>query len=213
MLEIKKTKSELGIYDISLIDSDNIFKIMFGSSGDLYWYLYDKNNTKVFKKCKTGKFYITKENYEIYELFNQLYNDIKECNVFNVDEWDMINCGTEEIKEKYTENQQSNNLLKKGNAYKLLFNNNIISWHSDDCLYGDANIVNIIKDDEQFILDFHFLQESSIFMGSSIRFRNSGSTYSPFNIIFMRMYNKLQNYDAEYHQIHLEEYNYQKTKK
>ena len=44
----------------------------------------------------------------------------------------------------------------------------------------------------------------------SIRFRNSGSLYDPFNMIFMRMFNKLQNYDPEYHQIHFEEINYAK---
>ena len=45
-----------------------------------------------------------------------------------------------------------------------------------------------------------------------IRFRNSGSTYDPFNIIFMRMFNKLQEYIPEYHQIHIEEMNYSKKR-
>ena len=44
----------------------------------------------------------------------------------------------------------------------------------------------------------------------SIRFRNSGSRYNPFNIIFMKMFNKLQEYNPEYHQIHIEELEYQK---
>ena len=43
-----------------------------------------------------------------------------------------------------------------------------------------------------------------------VRFRNSGSTYDPYNIIFMRMFQKLQEYIPEYHQIHLEELEYQK---
>ena len=46
----------------------------------------------------------------------------------------------------------------------------------------------------------------------SIRFRNSGSRYEPFNICFMQMYNELKNYDSNCHQIHIEEYLYkQKT--
>ena len=40
----------------------------------------------------------------------------------------------------------------------------------------------------------------------TIRFRNSGSRYDPFNIIFMRLYQGLCNLDYEYHQIHIEEY-------
>ena len=44
----------------------------------------------------------------------------------------------------------------------------------------------------------------------SIRFRNSGSKYKPFNICFMRLFNNLQNYDPDYHQITIEEYNYKR---
>ena len=40
--------------------------------------------------------------------------------------------------------------------------------------------------------------------------RNSGSRYSPHNIVFMRMFNELQEYYPEYHQIHMEEIEYQK---
>lgn len=45
----------------------------------------------------------------------------------------------------------------------------------------------------------------------SIRFRNSGSRYAPFNRLFMKMFNKLQFLDDvnDYgHQIHIEEYLY-----
>ena len=42
-------------------------------------------------------------------------------------------------------------------------------------------------------------------MGTVVRFRNSGSSYDPFNIPFMKFFNKLQEYDPEYHQIHIEE--------
>ena len=43
----------------------------------------------------------------------------------------------------------------------------------------------------------------------SIRFRNSGSRYAPFNIIFMKMYLNLQKIDDvnDYgHQMHIEEH-------
>ena len=49
-----------------------------------------------------------------------------------------------------------------------------------------------------------------------IRISNSGSRYAPFNIVFMRMFTKLQDIDDinDYgHQIHIEEYLYnQKVK-
>ena len=40
----------------------------------------------------------------------------------------------------------------------------------------------------------------------TVRFRNSGSRYDPFNIIFMKLYQGLYELDYEYHQIHIEEY-------
>ena len=40
----------------------------------------------------------------------------------------------------------------------------------------------------------------------TVRFRNSGSRYDPFNIIFMKLYQGLCALDYEYHQIHIEEY-------
>ncbi|MEG2256591.1 MAG: hypothetical protein RSC21_07325, partial [Cetobacterium sp.] len=66
MLEIKKIATESGINDILLSDCDNIFKIIFGGNGDLYWGLYPKNSTKLSDKCEITEFLITKENYEIY---------------------------------------------------------------------------------------------------------------------------------------------------
>lgn len=103
--------------------------------------------------------------------------------------------------------------LKNSYIYNLLFNNNVISWHNDDYDYDEGNIVNIIKEDEQFIIDFKFREKNVIYSSSGIRLRNSGSRYSPFNILFMKMYNKLQNYDTEYHQMNIEEYIYQKSLK
>lgn len=48
-----------------------------------------------------------------------------------------------------------------------------------------------------------------------IRFRNSGSSYDPFNIVFMRMYRKMKQIDDvnDYgHQIHAEEYLFNQNK-
>ena len=49
----------------------------------------------------------------------------------------------------------------------------------------------------------------------SVRFRNSGSRYVPFNIAFMDMYNDMKEVDDvtdKGHQLHIEEYLYE-TKK
>ena len=80
-------------------------------------------------------------------------------------------------------------------------------------------VLTIKKEDDQFLLEFtspKIDDNDFIFrmLGTvSIRFRNSGSTYDPYNIIFMRMFNKLQDYDPEYHQMHIEELVYKRTLK
>ena len=45
------------------------------------------------------------------------------------------------------------------------------------------------------------------FESVSIRFRTSGSRYDEFYIPLMRMFNKLQDYNPNEHQIHIEELN------
>lgn len=89
-------------------------------------------------------------------------------------------------------------------------------------MFEYANVVTISKQEEGYLLEFTIPdqpEEELLYRlpGTiSIRFRNSGSTYDPFNIVFMRMYQELQKYDREeeqrlideqaYHQITLEEY-------
>lgn len=98
-----------------------------------------------------------------------------------------------------------------------MFKNNVIDWHSDDFIYENASRV-IIKpvEDEYEIIFVKSKKEydDGMFMTFSVRFRNSGSRYEPYNILFMDMYNKLKEYNPNNHQIHLEEYLYnQKTLK
>ena len=87
-------------------------------------------------------------------------------------------------------------------------------FDEEDYLIADR--VSIEKIDDTYVLKFtrpELTEDKFSFrtIGNiSIRFRNSGSRYDPFNIIFMRMFNKLQEYNPEYHQIHLEELSYQK---
>ena len=154
---------------------------------------------------KTDSFIITKENYGLYSLFEKLYNDIKEINLFE---------DLEEDKDRYR--------LYNSSYYQELFDekNNTITWYSDETAREVANYLQIKKEKERFIINFN-IQEyiegydrdfASLYY-IPIRFRNSGSRYDPFNIIFMRMYERLKEIDDinDYgHQIHMEEYLYDK---
>ena len=86
----------------------------------------------------------------------------------------------------------------------------MIEWYSDELPIDITSKLTIKKEDQTFKVLFEKSKKSQdgIFITYSIRFRNSGSRYDPFNISFMLMYNTLKEYDTNYHQIHIEEYLY-----
>lgn len=75
----------------------------------------------------------------------------------------------------------------------LLIDKKII-WHSDDCEYESASKLVIEKKEEKFLITFHKSKNSQLLYTSNVRISNSGSRYEPFNITFMNMYRKLQQY-------------------
>ena len=158
---------------------------------------------------------ITKEDNAIYTLFEQLYNRIKNASVFDIDtEIALFESGLShfdslaDIYDFYKENVAS---LKESDAYHELFDGKTITWCSDE-IYDDSNdLVKINFDGEKFILEFAKRKQNELLSSPyniPVRFSNSGSRYNPFNVIFMRMFQDLQKYNTEFHQIHIEEYLY-----
>lgn len=191
MLELEKTQNSHG-YDVFTIKTDDgNFQISFENNLDLYWrYCYEGS---ILNSSKEHTFTITKENFYIYSLFEELYDSIKEGKPFK--NYEAIN--SEDCCFEFDN--------------KFLFKNNIIDWHSDDFYYYDASCVMIKKEEEKYKVTFKKSKENiqqGLFLTYSVRFRNSGSRYEPFNAVFMRMYQNLCNHNFDYEQIHMEEYLY-----
>lgn len=217
-----------GVYNYYFKQDNKVLEITFAGNLDLYWRLEILNKrqlsldeiTKTMYDEVKGIFVITKENFLIYTLFEELYHDIEESILYTPYHKSNINEDEEEIFYYYTNEdvKKYNEEAKERYEYKLLFNNGIIEWRSDDEDYDIADIVKIKKESEMFVLEFirpKITEEKYTLRRMNsvcIRFRNSGSRYNPFNMIFMRMFNKLQGYNPEYHQIHFEELNYKKKK-
>lgn len=179
-------------------DDNKEFIISFQGNLDLYFSLNNFNNEPYF--------IIDKSNYIIYELFDKLYNDIKNCKIFDDTELDKG--------------------YKKRYEYKKLVNNNIITWKSDDYPEEIAPDFNIIKEKNYYLITFNkrkdnknsdyfeYYIEPQLNNWISVRIRNSGSSYHPFNIIFMKLYNSLCKINKEdLEQIHIEEYLLDKRRK
>ena len=198
MVGIKKYKLDR-YYNYDVITDDGCFSIVFGGNLDLYW-IY-KHETSFLDTPDSKDFYITKENYFLYSLFNELYNDVKDYNIFTIDNFDK--------EEEWLKRKNDFFEHDKNNPRKLVKDNKI-EWHCDDFDYEDGSSFVIERLDDCYKLTFNKCKADSIFTSYAVRIRNSGSRYGYFNVIFMRMYNKLCNYDPNFHQVHIEEYMYHK---
>ncbi len=201
-MKFEKRKDELGYYDINLIKDRKKFKIFFGGNGDLYWELFPKilfdEEIKLPEEI-IETFEVSKDDDYIYEVFDELYTRIKECNVFSKNKLGLENYGlkedslTEEEKKLVVESAKEH--LRKTSRHSDLFNNEVVSWHTENALYEEGNIVNIYKKTDKYLIEFKYNKKSIDELDFSIRFCNSGSTYQPFNLVFMNAYNELCEYE------------------
>lgn len=219
-------KNEYNGKDIELIDGNKSLIIMFGGTGDLYWIIKNKGALKD-KEYNYDNFVITKENYPLYATFKKLITDIKEINIYDNPDFPPY-IETEEEKEEYLYEQELDKKRYKMfnmSNYNNLYNQkeNKVTWVSDETGFEVANKVQISNLDDEILIEFctqsyieGYEREDNLAGIMGIRFRNSGSRYEPFNYVFMRMYQELQQLDDvkdECHQIHIEEYLFSKKKK
>ncbi len=221
-MQIILKDNEYQTKDIYLTEGKKTLIIMFGGTGDLYWIINNKD-CKKDEEYSHDCFEITKENYQIYSLFEQLIDDIKNINIFDKKEME-FSPYVEKESEYLEEIEFYKNRYRKYNTsyYNDLYDEktNIITLVSDETGFEVANKVQIIKNEEKFKIEFltqpyidGYEREGNMLGIMGIRFRNSGSRYDPFNIVFMRMFLKLQQVDDINdfgHQIHIEEFLYQK---
>ena len=202
MLEIKRNINSHGYDVFDITTDDGTFEISYENNLDLYWrYIYrdsiDKvENTKIFK--------ITKENYYLYCLFLELYQAIKEKKPYKTFP-------------NYIDEELRNKKLKYYGRYEL-YKNRTITWYSDDFAeFANASNFGITKENDYFLVTFVKSKiedfNGFLFPTYSVRIRNSGSRFDPFNNTFMGMYQRLKDYNHEYHQIHIEEYLYKSKKR
>ena len=220
-----------GCYNFYLKNDNKTLSIIFGGNLDLYWSLTNLEDTTLDSLYdeQYETFLITKENNIIYELFKKLVEDIKLPRVYEplkkeqIDEEDLPDPEIEEILEElnHGESEQErcnrwNEELKISERYRKLYDGENIRWHSDEDCYEVADRVMITELEDSILLEFYRPKTTFGTVGFrmpgkiTIRFRNSGSTYDPLNIVFMKMYQQLQQYNPDYHQVHLEEIEYQK---
>lgn len=213
MLDVKRYKIDnKGFYNYCLTDDKNkSLYVVFGGNGDLYFWCRDgEYNTK-------SEFSITKENMTIYNLFQFLFKKFADCEVFVPDDIELELCMDEAEKlNLINRKRELNEGLKVREEYKFVYSDDEITWVSDDSYETDfphAHTLKIKNLGDSFKLEFTYYGKTDGFGERGIRFRNSGSRFDPFNLIFMDFFIKLQEYNPDYHQVDIEEMIYEETAK
>ena len=189
-------------YDYLIKKEDKALQISFAGNLDLYFKLILKE--PIGEENAAFSFDITKENFELYVLFEALYNEIKSGNIF--DETREFSCIAGENHYQNTE------------EYRRLVHDDVIEWISDDGPRDAEDRMTIEPQEDSYRLTFYRNDKPldvgfKSHHGITVRIRNSGSYYTPFNCVFMRLYQRLQNIDPENQQISLEEFAYMQKSK
>ena len=168
---------------LKLIQNGNTFNILFGGNLDLY-FQPDMDRMKLITNREPLEFVISEEDGFLYDAFLNLYEKITQYSPY--DEIDTYEKECQEKKDSYR-------------PFPLV-HDKVISWHSDEEDVDTSSILNISKtDNNQIKLEFiKNKPENGFYLTYAIRFRNSGSTYHPFNFRFMELYNSLCNYYENY---------------
>ena len=184
MVDVNKYKNGHDYDCFNIVTDDGEFSIQFENNLDLYWsYLYKEN----FLDTKDSyEINVTKENYFLFLLFDELYENIKNDKII-LDE---------------------DVLSSRSGDRERLFINDSVCYISDDFPEDEASFFEIKKvDEDTFNLKFTKSKSKNYFNTFSVRITNSGCRYGYFNVLFMQMYNKMSEYfdDEKYHQMHVEE--------
>lgn len=187
MITIKKQLSDEGYHRFTIITNEGEFLITFERNLDLYWSYFPANRGEILTCDPEKEFNITKENFFLYNLIDELFFAIVSHNPFR--------------------NSDPNyNYLGE----TRLINGNKIEWHSDEFDYDEASFLTIEKQEDRFKITFNRSSKESYILTFIVRISLSGSRYGSYYIPFMTMYQKLKDYNESYHQIHMEELEYGK---
>ena len=175
---------------LKLTQNGNTFNILFGGNLDLY-FQPDIDRMKLITNREPLEFVISEEDGFLYDAFLNLYEKI-----------------TKYIPLEEMDSKREREYQKLKDSYRPfpLVHDKVISWHSDEEDVDTSSILNISKtEDNQIKLEFiKNKPEDDLYLTYAIRFRNSGSTYDPFNFRFMELYNSLCNYYENYQPNHKE---------
>ena len=125
----------------------------------------------------------------VYPLFNRLYNNIINCNIFDNTE-DLALCTSEEeMMETLCSSTSNDTNLKNKESYIKLVNNNTIMVESEGLSKKKGNSLIIRKDNDHLLFTLLLSEDDPTL---EVKIKSEDSRYAPFNMCFMDLYKELQ---------------------
>lgn len=205
-MKIIKVPSETGTKDIRIEESETKhLDIVFGGTGDIYWIYDNQEIDDLGEDPMYDAFAIPKTNIDIYNIFERLYDDLINGNIYYPEQLPSYYLDIDpQAQEK--ENKRciaSNKRIVADRRYQSLVKDGYITWYSDEELKENAEIVRISKREDCILLEF-IRQTTKDEQGQIrlpgwfyIRIRLDGSTYTPCEIVFWRHFDELQHYEEK----------------
>lgn len=212
-MEIKKQESYCyrGAYDYDFILDNMKLRFFYGGNNDIYFSLQPLDEENDIEHAYVR---FTKENYEVYEKFYELYYSLLTGNVYKDSDidYDSISEFEEEFFNGFNRSsEEKNEDARKYSRWKEFAHEGVVTMMSDNCEEDYANLLRIYIDEDDLV--FEFIKKNPCDMFLTFEISTSGSRYQPFEKVFMDLYNKLQSIDLSYHQVHLEELIYSLRKR
>ena len=181
MISVNKYKNEFGNQIKLIFPSEQALYILFAGNQDLY--IIHRGNTS----NNSCDFEITKDDYELYCIFDKLYTSVIEYKPYD---------------------NKEDTTFKESERYKQypLVKNNEIYFYSDDDPEDIATLLKITKKNRVITLSLKYGMHLEGMKSNGIRIRTNGSRYGLFYVPFMQMYNEINETNFEYHQVTIEEY-------
>ena len=166
------------------ITKDLVMKWFTDRCGDLYWALF----TKSINPDDEYDFEIGIQDYKLYSIIEEIYNDFKNGTIFRDNEID--------------KDLKYNSVILNRNQYirervHEIYNSNTedLYWDSDDDSKEHANCIQISKMKNKYVIKF-----CDIIHGNLIRvcFKKNRSYYGPCSLPFFRAYESINKIKDDY---------------
>lgn len=192
-------------YDYDFIFDEIKLRFFYGGNNDIYFSVWPLDADNDISQV-TLRF--TKENYEVYERFYDLYHALLTGDIYKEEEVEQENIELLDFELAFNNYfnrtaKERNDEARRYSRWNDFAKDGVISLMSDNCEEDYSNRLNIYLDGETLV--FYFEKRNPCDMFLTFEISTSGSRYQPFHKVFMDLYNRMQEVDPDNIKNHLNE--------